>query len=247
MRAVRSIAAVALALGATSVAHAVGVDELVSKNIEARGGLERLKAITSMRTTGKMIFAQGDFSIELGYAGSVLGGQGCRTEVSLQGMTAVTAYDGKEAWSISPFQGRKDPERMAAEDAKSLQYCDDIAGPLVDWKAKGHKVEYLGTEDVDGTEAHKLKVTLANGTVQFLFLDPDYFLEIRTLTQTTVRGVQQEQESDIGNYELVEGVYVPFSIESGPKGGPKAQKISIERVEANIAVDARQFAFPSAP
>jgi outer membrane lipoprotein-sorting protein len=226
-------------------AQAQTVDELVAKNVEARGGLAAIEALKSTRASGKMQFSGGDFSLELGYAGTVLGGSGCRTEVSLQGLTAITAYDGKEGWNISPFQGRRDPERMSADDAKSLEYCADLAGPLVDFKAKGHQVEYLGTEDVDGTEAHKLKVTLANGNVQFTYLDPDYFLEIRTLSQTTVRGVKQEQETDVGNYEQVAGVWMPFSIESGPKGGPKGQKITLDKVEANVDVDPAQFAFPA--
>jgi outer membrane lipoprotein-sorting protein len=116
---------------------------------------------------------------------------------------------------------------------------------LVDWQAKGHKVEYQGTEDVDGTEAHKLKVTLKNGNVQTMYFDPDYFLEIRTISQTTVRGVKQEQETDVGNYELVDGVYMPFSVESGPKGGPKSQKVQIEKIETGVAIDPAQFAFPA--
>lgn len=237
--------ALAVALGLGTPVGAMTADELIAKNLEARGGVEKIKAIDALHATGRMVFAQGDFSIELGYNNVVGAGAGCRTEVSLQGLTAITAYDGKTGWSVSPFQGRRDPERMAADDAKALEYCADLDGPLVDWQAKGHKVEYQGTEDVDGTEAHKLKVTLANGDIQTIYFDPDYFLEIRTLSQTTVRGVKQEQETDVGNYELVAGVYMPFSIESGPKGGAKSQKIQIEKIETGVEIDAAQFAFPT--
>src|SRR6202008_3813539 len=113
------------------------------------------------------------------------------------------------------------PEKMSGDEIKGLQLNADIDGPLIDYKAKGNTVEYLGTEDVDGTDAHKLKVTLKNGDVRFVYLDPDYFLEIRTLDQTRIRGAEQEEESDIGEYEQVNGVYIPFSIETGPKGEPK--------------------------
>lgn len=226
-------------------AGAMTADELIAKNLEARGGVERIKAVDAMRASGRMVFAQGDFSLELGYSNLVGAGAGCRTEISLQGLTAITAWDGKTGWNVSPFQGRRDPERMSADDAKALEYCADIDGPLVDWQAKGHKVEYQGTEDVDGTEAHKLKVTLANGNLQTLYFDPDYFLEIRTVSQTTVRGVKQEQETDIGNYERVAGVFMPYSIESGPKGGPKSQKIQIDRIETGVEIDPAQFAFPA--
>jgi hypothetical protein len=78
-----------------------------------------------------------------------------------------------------------------------------------------------------------------------MYFDPDYFLEIRSLMQTTVRGVKQEQETDVGNYERINGVYLPFSIESGPKGGPKSQKVEIEKIEAGVEIDPAQFAFPT--
>ena len=237
--------AVALGLAAASTASAMSAEELIAKNIEARGGLEKIQAIDALRATGRLVFAQGDFSIEMSYLNLVRAGAGCRSEVSLQGLTAITAYDGKTGWAISPFQGRRDPERMSADDAKSLEYCADLDGPLVDWQAKGHRVEYQGTEDVDGTEAHKLKVTLKNGDVQTMYFDPDYFLEIRSLVQTTVRGVKQEQETDVGNYERVNGVYLPFSMESGPKGEPKSQKIEIESIDAGVEIDPAQFAFPT--
>src|SRR5262249_22631225 len=147
-------------------------------------------------------------------------------------------------WRISPFRGRIDPEKLSADDTKQLKMNADIDGPLVDYKSKGNTVEYLGTEDVDGTDAHKLKVTLKTGDVRYIYLDPDYFLEIREVDQIRVRGAQEEEETDLGNYEQVEGVYFPFSIESGPKGEPKDAKITIEKVEANPDLDDQLFHFP---
>jgi hypothetical protein len=241
--------AVLLAFAAAH-AHAgsggITADELVAKNIEAKGGIEKIRAIQSLRTDGRLHFGGGGFSVELGFAQMQKRGGKYRNEASLQGLTAVQAYDGKDAWQIQPFQGRRDPEKLAADQAKSLAQTADLDGPLVDWKAKGHKLEYLGTEDVDGTPAHKLKVSLADGDTQYVYLDPDYFLEIRTVLQSKVRGVEFEQETDIGNYERVAGVYVPFSIESGPKGQPKGQKIIIEKAEANVAMDDALFSFPAA-
>ena len=88
---------------------------------------------------------------------------------------------------------------------------------------------------------------MKDGDVKYYYFDPDYFLEIRVVTQRKVRGTEQEFESDLGNYEQVAGVYMPFSIESGPKGGPKGQKVTIESVKVNEAVDDAKFAFPATP
>ncbi len=219
------------------------VDELVSKNIEARGGADALHALQSLRLTGKMLVQQGQ--IQLAYLQTKKRPDEVRTESSLQGMTQIEAYDGKEGWKVSPFFGRKDPERMSADDVKTLMEDAEIDGPLVDWKTKGSKVEYLGTEDVEGTFAHKLKVVRKNGDVNFVYLDPDHFLEIRVLTQRMRHGAQEEVETDLGDYEKAAGVFVPTSVESGRKGAPDKERIIIDKVEANVPVDDAVFHFPA--
>jgi hypothetical protein len=220
------------------------VDELVSKNIEAKGGSDALHGLQSLRLTGKMLVDEG--KIQLAYLQTKKRPGEVRTEGTLQGMTTVQAYDGKEGWRISPFQGRKDPEKMSADDVKPLMEDAEIDGPLVDWKAKQSTVDYLGTEDVDGTLAYKLKVVRKNGDVCFVYLDPDHFLEIRILTQRIKHGAQEEVETDLGDYEKTAGVFVPTSIESGRKGDPDKQKIIIDRAEANVPVDDAMFHFPAA-
>jgi hypothetical protein len=219
------------------------VDQLVAKNIEAKGGAAALRDLQTLRLTGKMLVQQGQ--IQLAYMQIKKRPDEARTEASLQGMTQIEAYDGKEGWKVSPFFGRKDPERMSADDVKALVEDAEMDGPLVDWQAKGNAVEYLGTEDVDGTPAHKLKVVRKNGDVSFVYLDPDHFLEIRVLTQRTRHGAYEEIETDLGDYEKAGGVFVPTSIEFGRKGAPDKQRIIIDKVEANVPVDDTIFHFPA--
>jgi len=218
------------------------VDQLVSKNIEAKGGADALNALQSLRLSGKMLVQQGQ--LQLAYLQTKERPGEVRTEGTIQGMTQIEAYDGKEGWRVSPFFGRRDPERMSADDLKALQEQAEIDGPLVDWKAKGSTVEYLGTEEVDGTLAHKLKVVRKNGDVSFVYLDPDHFLEFRILTQRTRHGAYEEVETDLGDYEKTAGVFIPTSIESGRKGDPDKRKIIIDKVEANVPVDDTIFHFP---
>src|SRR5213078_1968920 len=220
------------------------VDELVAKNIEAKGGATALHDLQSLRLTGKLLVQFGA-QIELAYLQIKTRPGEVRTEASLQGMTQIEAYDGKEGWTVSPFFGRKDPERMSADDVKALIEDSEIDGALVDWQAKESSVEYLGTEDVDGTPAHKLKVVRKNGDVTFVYLDPDAFLEIRKISQRVEQGAQVEVETDVGDYEKVAGVYLPFSIESGRKNDPDKQKIVIDKAEPNVSVDDAVFKFPA--
>src|ERR1041384_8260149 len=218
------------------------VDEIVAKNVAAKGGADALHALQTVRLTGKMLVNEGQ--IQLAYVETKKRPGEIRDEVTLQGMTAIQAYDGTQGWKISPFQGRKDPEKMSADDTKSLVEDADIEGPLVDWKAKGSTVEYLGTEDVEGTMAHKLKVVRKNGDVTFVYLDPDAFLEIRKISQRVEQGAHVEEEVDVGDYEKVNNVFVPFSVEAGHKGDPDKQKEVIEKGEANAPVDDAIFHFP---
>lgn len=237
--------AVAPSLARAQETKQMTVDQLVAKNVEAKGGQEALNALQSLKLTGKLIVNQGQ--LQLGYAETRKRPNEVRTEVSLQGMTAVNAFDGKEGWKISPFQGRKDPEKLSADDTKSLWEDAEIDGPLVDWKEKGSTVEYLGTEEVDGTMAHKLKVTRKNGDISYVYLDPDHFLEIRILTQREEHGAKVETETDLSDYEKVNGVYVPLSVETGRKGDSDKQKLVLDKADGNVPVEDSTFQFPINP
>ena len=223
-----------LALLASAGANAATLtaDQLVAKNLAARGGADKLRAITSMHVTGKMKLGGGLEAKTEAWASAP---GHWRDEFGLQGMTAVEAWDGQQAWAINPFGGRRDPQKLSADDAKDMIESAVIAGPLLDYQAQGSKVEYLGTEDIDGTDAHKLRVTFKNGDSTVLFLDPDHFLEIRTVSHHMIRGQERVSSTDLGEYEQVNGVYFPFEV----------GRNQIESIELNQPVDAAKFPFPT--
>ena len=239
----RAALGLALLLAGTAT-HALTASELVAKNIEAKGGAAALQAVKSLRREGRLIVNGGQFVLEL--RETKQRPDSIRTEVSMQGLSQVQAYDGKEGWRIDPFGGRKDPERMAADDVR--EYAEDatIDGVLADASAAGHRIEYLGTEDIDGTPAHKLKVVRKDGGLQYVYLDPDYFLEIRVESQRTVRGVKRTSVTDYGNYEKVGGVFWPLSIESGIKGQGDPAKFEYQSAVVNPDIAADYFSFPAA-
>ena len=240
----RAVIALALLLCAGS-ACAATADELIARNVAARGGADKLAAIKTLRMQGQLI-AGGGF--KLAYNAVLKRPDKIRDEASVQGLTQVEAWDGQHGWSIQPFGGRKDPIPMSADDAKELAEGADIDGAWVDAAAKGNTVTYLGTEDVDGTNAHKLQVGLKDGNTLIVYLDPDAWLPIREVVRRTVRGTQQVTETDFGDYEQVNGVYFPFAIVTGPKDGGDNSKlrITIDKAQANAPVDDGVFAFPTA-
>ncbi len=226
-----------------SSAWAETVDEVLAKNYEARGGLGKLKAVSSMRLTGKMVIGPGmeaPATLELKRPSRM------SLDLVFQGLTATQAFDGKGGWQIMPFQGNPNAEPLSPDDLQQAEEQADMDGPLVDYKQKGHAVELLGKEKIEGTDAYKLKVTLKNGSVQTLFLDADSCLEIKGESKRTIRGSEVETEQTIGDYKEVEGLLIPHSFESGPKGRPERQKITIDKVELNVALDEARFAMPAA-
>ena len=238
----RTIAAL-LAL-ATPTAFAYTAAELATKNVEAKGGIDKIDAIKSLRLAGTLR-TNGD-TLELALVTLVKRPHSIRSAATLQALTVVQAYDGTAAWQINPFQGRKDPERMSSDDAKGFaEDAQDFDGALVDYQKKGYTLDYLGTEDIDGTEAHKLRVTRPNGDITYVYLDPDAFLEIRTIDRRIEHGVPNETITDYGDYEKVDGVYIPLSREFWTKGSSDHQKIQYDKAQANVAAEDTEFQFPA--
>ena len=224
------------------LAYGQNAEELVNKNIQAKGGIEKIKAIKSIRLTGKLNGGGGFTAATLqeNERPNLV-----RETFSLQGMNAVTAYDGTTGWQIQPFGGHKDPEFMGEDDLKDLLLDADFDGPLVDFKEKGNTVEFLGHDVVDGDDALRLKVTLKDGDIVYYYLDPDTFLEIRKEVQEFVRGSVRESVTEMGSYKPVAGVMYPYSISQGSKANPAAQTTTIEKIEVNVPIDKADFAVPA--
>src|SRR5437763_3047897 len=223
----------------SSFAFSQTADELIAKNIQAKGGMDKIKAIKTVRMTGKLD-AAGGFT-------GLIGQENMRPNLvretfTLQGMTQVQAYDGSTGWQIPPFGGRKDPQLMGEDDMRDLLIDADFDGPLVDYVEKGNKIEYLGHDTVDGDDALRLKVTLKDGDIIYYYLDPDTFLEIRIERREFIRGAVRESVTDLGSYKPVASVMFPFSVNGGPKDDPSSwQSVTYQKIEANVQLQDSDF------
>lgn len=224
-------------------ASAQTVDEIVGHYIKAVGGMDKIQSVQTLRRSGKYI---GGGGFEAAILQENKRGASVREEFSLQGMTAVNAYDGKTGWKIEPWQGKKDPEALGEEEMKSILEDADFDGPLVDYKRKGNKVEFVGMDKFEGTDTYKLKVTKSNGDVYFYYLDTDYYMPIKIDTKRIVRGAEREYEAALGDYKQVNGWYLPFSVETNVKGHQDKSKVVYDKIEANVPIDNGRFAMPVA-
>ncbi len=217
------------------------VDEIIAKNIQARGGLEKIKSLQSLRVAGKLSIGgfRAAFVEENKRPFKV------REEQIIQGMVGINAYDGKVAWQVAPWEGRKDADFMTADDRKALVEDSDIEGQLVDYKNKDHRAEYMGHDSVEGTDCYKIKLTLASGDVRYYFIDTDTFLELKEENELNIRGTVRYTETFYGDYEKVDGIYFPYAIETGGKGEPERVKMTIEKIIVNPTLPDSRFSMPA--
>jgi outer membrane lipoprotein-sorting protein len=232
---------VALTVLVAVPAAAQTVDDVLAKNADAKGGLARMKAVKTMRATGKVTIGPGmEAPITLDQKRPNM----VRVEVTVQGLTIIQAYDGAVGWMLNPMSGRKDPEPMPSEMVKNMEEQADMDGPLVDYKDKGNKVELLGKEKAEGADCYKVKVTLKSGDTRTYYIDVENYLEVKVESRTTVRGTETESDTIISAWKEVGGLMMPFSIDAGQKGAPARQKITLEKIEVNPALDDARFKMP---
>lgn len=215
-----------------SFAQDLTADQIVNKYIDAIGGKAAWSKVNSLVMKGT-IKMQG---AELAITTMVVDKKGMRQEFTLNGMTGYQIMTPDSGWNFSPFQGQKIPEPMTADDVKQGQDQLDVEGNLIDYAAKGHTVELLGKDDVDGVEAYKLKETLKSGKEETIYIDPQSFLVIRDVTKQKANGKETEVKTDLSNYQkLPEGILVPMSVKL-PFG-----ELTITDVKVNSSVDPNIF------
>ena len=225
-----------------AILSAQTAEDLVNRNLQAKGGIDKIKAIRTLRASGKM--QQGGFTVQMGadsMAPNLL-----RQSFTIQGMTQIQAYDGNIGWKIAPFEGRKDPERLGDDELRDIMEDAIFLGPLVDYRAQGSRVEYIGKDLIDGDDVYRLKVTLKNGDLYYYYLDPETFLEVRVEKVRFIRGAVRESVIECGSYKLVAGVYMPFTYEVGNKQSAERSKITYDKIEPNVTLDPAEFKMPAA-
>jgi len=232
MKLIRTSAIAIMALLVSVFTFAQTAEEIVAKHIEAVGGAAAWKKVNSLYYEGKMTVQGAEVNVTL----TVLNGKGSRQNISVMGMTGYQIVTPTAGWNFMPFQGQTTAEAMTADELKQSADDLDVQGKLVDYKSKGHTVEYLGKDDVEGTECFKLKITTKAGNVETVFIDPKSYYVVRSVVKRTANGQESDVPSDLSNYKkLPEGIVVPFSI-TLPFG-----ELVISKAEVNKQIDESTF------
>ncbi len=224
------------------LAQAQTADEIIAKHIAATGG-KAWDAVKSIKMDAK-ITAQAAPGMEIPMTMTVLNKQALRMDVTVMGMTQSSAINGDKGWANNPFSGQMDAEPMTADQVKEMKEQTDLAGHLNGYKAKGYTAEFLGKEDVDGTEAYKIKLVISPTNTEYALIDPETFLQLKSTSVVTVDGKEVTSESVMSNYKTVGGVMVAHTIEqNNPMMG--ASVITFTTIEVNPTVDPKIFDMPA--
>jgi len=223
-----SILFLAGALLAGSAARAQNVDEIVKKHNEAMGGTEAWNKINSLKLIGS-VNANG---MEIPVTVTKVKDKGMRTDIEVMGTKGFVILTPTAGWMFMPFgNGQTKPEPMTPEMLKAQQGELDVVDDLMNYTAKGSKLEYVGKDDVDGTECFKLKLTDKDGNLTTLFIDPATYYTIREVQKVKADGKDMEQVSNLSNFQkLPEGIVVPMSM-SGDQGNTTITKVEINTVK----------------
>ncbi len=226
-----AMALLAVSLAAASTpAPTPTLDEIVAGHVKARGGLKRLHALQTLRQTGTATAGADRRALvvrEIKRPGKI------RFEFTVQGVTAVAICDGERGWRVNPLEGEMAPQALPDDVVLEAMEQADIEGPLVDWKAKGSRLELVGREALGGRDAYRLKLTLKSGAEQDLYLDAKTFLMICTDSTRTIKGWPVRIRTAFGDYRKTKGIPFPHRIETTASERPGGLRIVVETIEVN--------------
>lgn len=236
MRRVLALVPVCLLWLGSLAASAQTVDELIARNTEAKGGLDRLKAVETVKQTSELTMPGTRATVVVyGKRPNLL-----RQEISMSGTTIVNGFDGEVPWVINPLIGTRGPMAVTGPQADAIRDQSNFDGPLIDYRARGLTIELAGTEVLDGRKAFRLRITGGSGQAQDCYLDAETGLEVRIVTRTDVGSFEQE----MSDYREVDGIKVPFAIRTLFNGVSQTE-IAVKSVQFNVPIDDALFAPPA--
>lgn len=217
------------------------VDEIIAKNLAAKGGAEKIRAIKTTKTTGKMLMMNVETATTMWYKEPNM----FRMELLISDKKITFAYDGTVAWQISPFSGSEEPQEMTGQQAEQIKDNADMFGdPFVDYQKKGFSIALEGKEDMEGTPVFKLKLTKKDGKVIYYFIDAENYIELKTqITRTIGEGQEMNLETFFGDFKEVLGIMVPHSLHI-KMNGQDFGNIVVESQEMNVQLDDAFFKLP---
>ena len=218
-------------------AKAQTVDDVIQKYSKAMGGLAAFNAVKTMKTTGT-ITTQG---VDLSLTSQIINGKAVRTDVQAMGQSVINAYKDGKGWKINPFAGVTTVTDMTPEELIDFKSQSMIASQLMDYKARGHKVELQGQEDVEAIKTYKIKLTNKDDNkVTTYFISVADNTIIKSVSTRQIQGQEIEIETFYSDIKDFNGLKFPM-LRTQKMQGQVFQEIKIANIEFNVPVDEKIF------
>lgn len=235
--------AIGLVLAATAArAQTPTADEVAAKNLVARGGEAKIRAVSTMKMTGSIKVQGMDLVI------TVMTKRPNRMmqEMTVQGQRIVSAFDGEKVWAINPMLGGgSGPRELTGTQADMVKDQSTFDGPLVGYKDRGETLELVGPADIGGVKTWKLKLTRKNGRSMFIYVDADTNLEKQWSTTVDQNGMSLDVDTAMSNYQPTpEGIMVARTLRT-LVGGQQQGLLTVTSVEFNTPVEDDIFKMPA--
>jgi hypothetical protein len=198
MKTIKFLTLTILAISLTVMSFAQTADELINKHIEAIGGKENWKKVNSMRSEATLSTQGIDIPVVITQVHNI----GMKQEFTVMGMSGYSIIGVDGGWNFNPMQGQQKPEPITQDELNIGKEQLDLQGEFLDYKEKGHNVELLGNEDVDGTSCYKLKLTRKSGREATYLLDPKTFYIIRAISKMTANGQEMPAPINMNKIEV---------------------------------------------
>ncbi len=219
-------------------AQEISLDAVLAKYYQA-AGIELMREWKTLSMTGKSTAQGMEFPVTI----IMKRPWKMRTEVEIQGNKMLQIIDGEAGWTVIPWSGSSDPQDMTQDEVKAMKDQADFEGPLFKWKEKGHKVELIGKEDMEGSSVYKIKVTRADGNIETYFIDAENFIPLKISSVVKFQGNDIENDTYPGNYKEVNGAMLPFTVENKSKG-QSVSHVVVDKYEVDKEVDDNLFVKP---
>jgi len=224
---------------ATTTSFSQSLDEVLKNYFDAVGQ-EKTLSTTNGKSVGKMI----QMGLEIPFVQYMAKPSNFKVEATFQGMTIIQVYNGTEGWSVNPFSGVTDAQPMGEDELKAMKYQADYEGMLWNWKEKDLTVTLEGTEEVEGTNCHKVKIVTPEKDEMTYFIDAENFVLLKNHNKMLVQGNVMESDTYYSNYQQKDGVAFPGKIETRMNGQVTAT-IVIESMEFDVELPENFFAKPT--
>jgi hypothetical protein len=230
----------AMGVAMQTIARAQSAEDLVSRNLSAKGGAARLKSVPGLRIMARVLLPTA--GLEFPVVITTKRPNWFYQESTIRGQKVIAGFDGEKGWIVNPLMGGLAPQEMQGSRLEMLKRSLDLEGPLVDYKAKGTTVEVAGHDTLEGKPVTKLKVTPKDGLVEYFYVDDETGLETKTIKQIKDGDGITTLETRYSNYESVAGLMVPHIVEQ--KAAGQVLQFTIEHVEI-AAPDDTLFKMPT--